>query len=110
MGNLLGADHQSMAPGMMEIRRGADQLLINGDALAGNTNTRTKSTYSNTVVVDDNGDGAQPYPWAMGSWYGSPGVVVNAYEAAADYVYVSGDYHAAYSNLRRRGRGARPAS
>jgi hypothetical protein len=33
----------------------------------------------------------------MGVWYGTPGVVVNDYEATGDHVYLSGDYHAAYS-------------
>jgi PKD repeat protein len=105
MGNLLGADHQTYAPGMMEISRGADELLINGNAPSGNQSPSAKSTYSNTVVVDDGGAGTQTYPYAMGPWYGTPGVVVNAYEAAPSYVYLSGDYHAAYSPIAAPGSG-----
>jgi PKD repeat protein len=105
MGNILAADHQYDAPGMMEIRRGADELLVNGNALGGNQVPSTKSTYANTVVVDDGGAGTQNYPYAMGLWYGTPGIVVNAYEATANYAYLSGDYHAAYSKNTAPGAG-----
>ena len=58
---------------------------------------RTKSTLANVVIVDDNGEGYQTYRYSMGYWYGTPGVVTTAYEASSSYVYVSGNYGAAYS-------------
>jgi hypothetical protein len=106
MGNLLHADHQTHSPGLMEISRGADQLLVDGSQVAlNNIPVYDQSTYSNALVVDDNGDGAQTYRYAMGSWYGTPGVVINAYEATANYTYLYGDYHAAYSNSSHPGGG-----
>jgi hypothetical protein len=105
MGNLLQADHQYYAPGMMEIRRGADELLINGNAPGDNQPPSTKSTHANTVVVDDNGDGTQVYRYAMGVWYGKPGVRVTAGDAGEDFVYLAGDCRAAYSPKSQPGGG-----
>jgi PKD repeat protein len=103
--NLLSSSHQPHTPGMMEINRGADQLLINGNAPGGNQDFRTQAQFANTVVVDDNGEGKQNYRYGMGVWYGTPGVTVNAYEANANDVYMYGDYHVAYSNNRNPGGG-----
>jgi hypothetical protein len=97
MGNLLGADHQSYSPGQLQIKRGDDDLLVNGNAPGENQADKHKSTYGNLIVVDDNGEKKQVYRWSMGVWYGSPGVIVKAYEAGKDHVYVSGDYRVAYS-------------
>jgi hypothetical protein len=97
MGNLLPADHQSYTPGQLQIRQGADDLLINGNAPGKNQPGCRKSSYGNTVILDDHGAGTQVYRESMGVWYGEPGVVVTAYEAADDHVYVAGDCRAAYS-------------
>jgi len=100
LGNLLYADHQSYAPGQLQIQRGADDLLVNSSAVGGEVHPQTKSSFSNLVAIDDNGEGVQSYRWNMGFDYGDPGVVMTNYEAAADgsYVYSGGDYHAAYSH------------
>jgi hypothetical protein len=105
IGNPLAANHQTFSPGMMEIRRGPDELLINGNAPGGFQTISAKTKYTNTVVIDDNGERAQVYRFNMGVWYGTPGVIVNAYEAAKDYVYLSGDYRAAYSSNNKPGAG-----
>src|SRR5262249_10524066 len=97
LGNLLAADHQTYAPGELQIQRGAANLLINRNAVGNNQTPTTKSKFANLVVIDDNGDGLQNYRFNMGFSYGSPGVVTTAYEAASGYVYVAGDYRAAYS-------------
>jgi hypothetical protein len=119
MGNFLQADHQQFTPGQFQIQRGPDDLLINANAPGGNQGF-SNSTYGNTIVVDDNGDGAQTFRFQMGVWYGAPGIVVNSYESDqagtysslapdgtvvdggtgnpnANYVYMSGDFKAAYS-------------
>jgi PKD repeat protein len=103
--NLLVADHQTYSPGLLQIQRGADDLLINGNAPGNNQASARKSTFSNTLVVDDNGEGAQTYRYSMGTWYGAPGVTVNAYEATGSYTYIYGDYHAAYSTNTNPGGG-----
>src|SRR5262249_5842128 len=111
IGNPLEADHESLAPGQLEIQRGNDALLIHPNALLGPLDPNSTSGFSNVVVVDShgdtyaNGDPVQTYPFNMGGWYGTPGVTVNAYEAAGDYVYLSGDYHAAYSSSNHDGEG-----
>ncbi|MFO1023059.1 MAG: DUF4815 domain-containing protein [Planctomycetales bacterium] len=108
MGNLLGADHQTYSPGHMELARGADQLLVNANVLGSTLdylNPGQLSQYANTVAVNDNGEGMLIYPYGMGSWYGTPGVVTKAYEADASHVYFSGDYHAAYSSPTDPGAG-----
>jgi hypothetical protein len=104
MGNLLMADHQDYTPGQLQIARGGDDLLINAWA-PGHYQSLQKSTYGNTMVVDDNGDGEQNYRWSMGVWYGSPGVTINAYEATSSYVYEYGNYMAAYSKDSNPGGG-----
>jgi hypothetical protein len=97
IGNLLSADHQTFSPGQLQIQRGDNALLVNANAVGDNQTGAHKSSFSNAVVVDDNGDGAQTYRFSTGYWYGDPGVVVNAYQAGPNFIYVSGDYHAAYS-------------
>lgn len=112
MGNLLDADHQTYAPGQMEISRGPDQLLINAQAAgfaSQNVPPTAQSQYSNALAIDDNGDGLLQHPFSMGVWYGNPGVVTKAYEATDRYVYMYGDYHAAYSASDNPGAGG-PAS
>jgi hypothetical protein len=104
MGNLLQADHQDYTPGQLQLARGGDDLLINAWA-PGHYQSLQKSTYGNTMVVDDNGDGEQNYRWSMGVWYGSPGVTINAYEATSSYVYEYGNYMAAYSKNTDPGGG-----
>ncbi|MFM7149229.1 MAG: hypothetical protein ACKO23_05260, partial [Gemmataceae bacterium] len=101
MGNLLQADHQTCSPGQLQIQRGGDELLANALAptLGGDNNITPfqQSTYGNLVAIDDNREGAQRVPFGMNVTYGNPGVVIKAYEAASDYVYVDGDYRAAYN-------------
>jgi hypothetical protein len=54
----------------------------------------------NIVIV--NAGSAQSLPGQPGYWYGpqfnNPGVVVNAYEAAGNHTYISGDLVASYNN------------
>jgi hypothetical protein len=97
LGNLVQADHQTNAPGMLEVQRGGDALLINPQAWAEIQDPSIRGGYSNAVVLDDNGDGAQTYRFSTGSWYGTPGVFLTAYEATPGFVYAAGDYAAAYS-------------
>jgi hypothetical protein len=97
LGNLLSADHQTNAPGQLQIQRGSDDLLINANAIAGNQDIHTKSSFANLIAIDDNGAGTQNYSWNMGVWYGTPGVFITNYEATGGHVYVGGDYRAAYS-------------
>jgi hypothetical protein len=103
-GNLLGADHQSCTPGQLQIRRGSDDLLINGCA-PGALQIPQKSPFGNVMVVDDNGERKQVYQFCMGLWYGKPGVVTLGYEAGKEFVYRGVDYRAAYSSKRRPGDG-----
>jgi hypothetical protein len=119
MGNLLQADHQASSAGQLQINRGSDELLINAKApiISGDSDVGfySQSQYGNLVAVDSNGDvdaGGTPLnraPFSEGIWYGTPGVVVNAYGATTDHVYLSGDYHNAYSPQDTPGSGS-PAS
>jgi hypothetical protein len=104
MGNVLQADHQDFTPGQLQLQRGGDDLLINAWA-PGEHQGLQKSTFGNTIVVDDNGDGKQNYRWSMGVWYGNPGVVINAYETTSSYVYEYGNYYVAYSKNTDPGDG-----
>lgn len=102
MGNLLGADHQTYEPGQLQIQQGGDDLLVGVNALTGNQ--WPKPAYGNTVMVSDNGVGAQTYLWGPGYWYGS-GVVTKAYEATSNYVYDYGDMSTIYSPAYSPGSG-----
>jgi len=104
IGNRLRADHQTDTPGQVQIRKGADDLLINGNT-PGNNPAVHWSDFGNIIIIDDNGEGFQTWRYNTGWWYGKPGVVVNAYEAAKDYVYIYGDYRAAYSTKNKPGDG-----
>ncbi len=106
LGNLLMADHQSHTPGQLQIRRGGDDLLINGNAPGSHQgHPSTKSTFGNLVMIDDGGDGVQNYRWGMGGWYGTPGVRWLVCEHSQDHVYAAGDYRAAYSLNTQPGGG-----
>jgi hypothetical protein len=105
LGNLLAADHQTYAPGQLQLQRGGDALLVNANAVLENQDIHSKSSLSNLVAIDDNGDGAQNYRFNMGVWYGTPGVYLTAYEATDQYLYVGGDYRAAYSKNTNPGGG-----
>ena len=103
MGNLLGADHQTYEPGQLQIQQGGNDLLVDVNAYTGNQ--WPKPAYGNTVMVSDNGTGAQTYLWGPGYWYGSPGVVTKAYEANGNYVYDYGDMSTIYSPAGYPGTG-----
>jgi hypothetical protein len=106
LGDLLMTNHETYCPGQLQIRRGPDDLLINGNAPGNNQAGARRSMYGNLIVVDANGDkSVQTYPFSTGYWYGKPGVVMRAYEAGKDYVYCGGDYRAAYSTNTRPGGG-----
>jgi hypothetical protein len=105
LGNLLSADHQTYAPGQLQIQRGGDALLINANAVFENQALQTKSSLSNLIAIDDNGEGLQNYPFNMGVWYGTPGVYLTAYQSDPDFVYTAGDYRAAYSKNTDPGGG-----
>jgi PKD repeat protein len=104
--NGIHADHQTAAPGTMDITRGADRLLVNGNA-PGQQVSPPKSRNANVLIVDDNGDGVQETRYAEddGLYYGSPGIVVNDYQATSAFTYFSVDLHAAYSNPLTPGQG-----
>jgi hypothetical protein len=109
LGNLVQADHQTASPGQLQIQRGADDLLINANAIGENQTSSTKSSFANLIAINSNGDGSQNYPWNMGFWYGTPGVFITNYEAANGYMYIGGDYRAAYS-LNTNPGGGGPAT
>src|SRR5262249_41679856 len=89
MGNLLpDAGHQRPSQGHLRIQRSMDDLLVSAVTVLGDLNSHANSRLANTVVLDDNGEGNQVYRFGPGVWYGSPGVVTRAYEAARDHVYV----------------------
>jgi PKD repeat protein len=101
LGNVLFGGHQTIAQGTLQISRGADDLLPRALAVANELNDQSLSKYYNTVVIDDNGDGAQTYRFSPSIYYGYldsyPDVVTNALATTSQYVYVSGDYKATYS-------------
>src|SRR5262249_20058424 len=66
--NLLKAGHSTIPPGQIQIQRGADDLLVNAPSVAEIQGGQLKSTFGNSIVVDDNGDKLQTYRWAMGVW------------------------------------------
>jgi hypothetical protein len=94
LGKRVPADHQSYAPGNLQIQRGDDDLLINANAIGNNQCGACKSTYSNVILVDDNGDGRQTYRRQMG--YNNDDQILDNYEATAAYVYAGGHYEGAY--------------
>jgi hypothetical protein len=109
-GNLVSADHQSDAQGDLHIQRGADDLLVNANAVTenqvvGGETLDKKSVFANLVAVDDGGTGLQNYPYAQGFWQGSPGNILLQYEGVSGYVYTAGDYKAAYSLASSPGDG-----
>lgn len=97
--------HATLPPGQVQIQHGADDLLVNSSGVIQTQSGQLKSTYGNCIVVDDNGDKLQTYRWAMGFWYGKPGIVVKDCQTQPDYVYISGDFKAAYSHNGEPGRG-----
>jgi hypothetical protein len=100
MGNFLTLDHQTLTPGQVQIQRGDDDLLANGTAV-GQNSSWPWANMGNIVIVNA-GSGAQSNPGQPGYWYGpqfnNPGVVVNAYEAAGNHTYISGNLAASYNN------------
>jgi hypothetical protein len=106
IGNLLQDNHETYAPGELQIQRGGDDLLVNAPSIAELQNPSYKSRYSNLVVVDSNGDTTvQDNRYNMDTYYGSPGVSVTAYEASGNHVYMAGNYAAAYSTEANPGGG-----
>lgn len=106
LGSLLNAGHQAVAAGLLEVRRGIDDLLIYGPAYAtGAISFQDKTAASNTLVVDDGGEGAQNYRYQQGVWPGLTGNRVIAYESSADSVYVAADLRASYSHSTNPGGG-----
>ena len=100
MGNLKAdSGHQLMSVGMVEANRGPDKLLINGlmGKEGSDQNASDQTLGVNTIVIDDNGDGAQNYRWQQGVWPGNPGCQTIAYEAADTYAVMQADLHAVYS-------------
>jgi hypothetical protein len=109
-GNLVEAEHQSNDQGGIQINRGGDALLVNVAAVTGDQTYQNKSTYGNLVVIDDGGAGEQTYRYAQGGWYGNPGVTMPNFDGAADYVYMKGDYAAAYTHHYGEPGAPNPAS
>jgi hypothetical protein len=109
-GNLVAADHQQFSQGQLEMNRGADALLVNVAALTGNQSLRDKSTFSNSVVIDDGGAGQQTYPYAQGAWYGNPGVTMPHFEGTDTYTYMQGNYAAAYTKAHGQPGSPDPAT
>jgi hypothetical protein len=104
-GNLVPCDHQTYSPGLLQINRGPDALVVDANAVATNQEPRNKSQFSNALVVDDGGAGVQTYRYNMGFWYGRPGVRLVTFEEGASYTRVLGDYGAAYSKNDADGQG-----
>jgi len=119
LGNLVRADHQTQSPGLLQLSRGADQLLINGNAP---NEQQYPKCYSNTVMIDDGGAGETTYRFNTGDWYfsgsdafdsGNPasltsqGCSLHHFEGALDHVYIAGDYRSAFF---RAGSASNPAS
>jgi PKD repeat protein len=98
LGNLLETDHQQDCQGQLQIQRGADGLLINANAVGENQLPSTQSSFGNLMCIDDNNRGTQVYRFNQGSWFGTPGCVMNLYEPANNYVYAGGDYAASYGH------------
>jgi hypothetical protein len=96
LGNLLETDHQQDCQGQLQIQRGADGLLINANSVGENQLPSTQSSFGNLMCIDDNGVGTQVYRFNQGSWFGTPGCVMNLFEPANNYVYAGGDYAASY--------------
>jgi hypothetical protein len=109
-GNLVEAEHQSNDQGGIQINRGGDALLVNVAAVTGDQTYQNKSTYGNLVVIDDGGAGEQTYRYAQGGWYGNPGVTMPHFDGAADYVYMQGNYRAAYTHHYGEPGAPNPAS
>jgi hypothetical protein len=105
LGNKLKADHQRLAQGHLQIQRGGDDLLVSAVSVLDELHEHSNTQYSNTISIDDNGEGKQVYRYGPGVWYGMPGVVMQAYEADSKYVYVGGDYRATYSHMSNPGGG-----
>ncbi|HEV2694534.1 MAG TPA: PKD domain-containing protein [Verrucomicrobiae bacterium] len=97
LGNELETDHQAYNQGQLEVQRGGNGLLINANEVGGNQTPSTESSFGNLVAIDDNGAGTQNYSFNQGSWFGTPGCRITSFEATNGYVYVAGDYAAAYS-------------
>lgn len=100
IGNFQSIDHQSLTPGQIQIQRGDDQLLINGNSPG--ENGAFPWGYMGNIVIVNAGPSAQTYPGEPGVFYGPtvnlPGVTINAYEAANNYTYISGNLTASYNN------------
>src|SRR5262249_3946971 len=86
MRNLLQAAHHDASPRHLQLQRGGDDLLVDANTVGGNQGN--KPMYANAVIIDDGGAGLQTYRYMPGYWYGSPGVVITAYEANQNYVYM----------------------
>jgi hypothetical protein len=103
-GNLvLGASHQRFNQGHLEVWRGPDPLLAYGVAIAGaqvyTQSNNGGSTWSNLVLLDDNGEGVDDYRWCQGQNYGTTGCSLLQQEdtGSGGYSYMVGDYANAYS-------------
>jgi hypothetical protein len=106
LGNIVpGFAHQRESQGHLRIQRGGDDLLVSAVTALGTTLAHSNSGLANTVILDDNGEKKQVYRFGPGVWYGSPGVVTQAFEATKDHVYVSGDHHTTYSTQAQPGDG-----
>jgi hypothetical protein len=109
-GNQVEAEHQQLDQGGILLHRGADALLVNVAAVTGEQTFQNKSIYGNLVVIDDGGAGEQTYRFAQGNWYGNPGVTMPHFDGTADYVYMQGNYRAAYTHHYGEPGAPNPAS
>ena len=96
MGTCSGLITKDSTPATCRFSAGKDDLLVNANAVGEQQDPHTKSSFSNLIAIDDNGE-RQNYRWSMGFWYGTPGVFITSHEETAPYVYIAGDYHNAYS-------------
>jgi hypothetical protein len=106
-GNLLSCDHQQGAPGHFELWRGPDPLIPNCISYSKLQTPSQKTTQSNTLVADANGNTTyQVYRFNQAFWYGTPGVVTLAQTDDGDIVHTATDCKASYStNLAWGGGG-----
>ena len=97
MGNMQTIGHTTQTPGQVQIQRGDDDLLVNGNTPGDNPGHGANWSYMGNIVIVNAGSD-QTYPGNTGFWYGTPGVVVTAQEGNNNFAYIAGDCTAAYNN------------
>lgn len=100
----VAADHQSFAPGQVQLWAGGTPLLVNAPVVVNEQSGAPKTRLANVVAVDCPDRRVQNYPGAMGYWYGPAGVTLAAADTG-DRFTARMDYGAAYSHNTAPGGG-----